>query len=279
MVCYLCTPIDLSFKLLSDHLDRLSPLRSAYHDSHGAAEPCDVGIYEETITDVLRWSDEPTQSENHAMVYWLYGDSRSTTTAIAQRVARYAEQKGRLVSSFFFSWAGDASLRNPAHLIPTIMYRAALFDMDLRRNIAHAISHDPDIQDRQATAQISVLVKGAFNNYEFPSGTRPLIVIDALDTCEHVDREGTANDIATLIKSLSAIPVCIELFITSRFTQITAPIVKQPGFPSYRTSVLPNSHIQKHWGYIVSPMPVLNADDKGVHLFNVEEFANGQETG
>jgi hypothetical protein len=157
-------------------LDRLHPLRSAYHDSQGAVKPHEPGTHEEVISDIMNWLTDCGQP----MVYWLYGDRRLTTSAIAQSIAIKAHEKDQLISSFFFAWNGDTAWRDSAHLIPTVMYKMARFDKDFLRCITGAISVEPDIRDRQASEQISFLVKMSFRHYKETGNRALLFVIDAL---------------------------------------------------------------------------------------------------
>jgi hypothetical protein len=167
------------------------------------------------------------------MVYWMYGDRRSTTSAIAQNIAIRAHQEGQLVSSFFFAWNGDAASRNHDHLIRTIMYKMAHFDKDFFRCITDTISNTPDIWVQKASEQISLLVKMSFRDYEKTVNRPLLIVIDALDTCNCVDDPAIARDIAMFAQALSEMPVQIKIFITGRFTQVTSQVTQCSEFPSY----------------------------------------------
>jgi hypothetical protein len=211
-------------------LGRLRPLQSAYHDFHGAAKLCEPGTHEEIISDIMDWLDDPGQP----MVYWMCGERRSTTTAIAQSIAKRAHQEGRLISSFFFAWKGDSACRDPEHLIPTIMYKVARFDKEFLRRIAQAISVEPDIRDREVAEQISYLVQKSFRGYEMSSIQPLLVVIDALDTCNRVDELATARNIAAFILALSSAPLHFKILITNRFAQITSSIIRQSKMPSYR---------------------------------------------
>jgi hypothetical protein len=239
-------------------LGRLRPLRSAYHDSRGAAKPCELGTQEEVISDIMDWLEDPSQPT----VYCMYGERRSTTTAIAQSIATQAHQEGWLVSSFFFAWNGNSEWRDPEHLIPTIMYKVARFDKEFLRRIARAISDEPDIRDRESVEQVSFLVQRSFRGYETSSTQPLLIVIDALDTCNRVDELTTARDIATFILALSSAPLHFKILITSRFAQITSSIIRYYEMPSYRMVEIP-SVMKEHQSQADFATHMLNINDRG----------------
>jgi hypothetical protein len=174
-------------------------------------------------------------------VYWMCGDSRSATSAIAQSVATQARYEGQRLASFFFSWQGGPEGREIANLIPTIMYSVARFDRDYLRFIAKAISVDPDIRDKEARWQISLLLKDPFPNTAMPIGPPLLIVIDALDACDRLDDPKTASDVALFIQTLTSMSLRVKFFITSRFARMMDKVVGSSGFPAYRSSELPSS--------------------------------------
>jgi hypothetical protein len=263
--CLVCIPFNvlehlLTYEDLSARLGCLRPLQSAYHDSQGAAKPCEPEAHEDVISDIWDWLIDRSQP----MVYWMYGDRRSTTTAIAQRIASRAHQEGRLVSSFFFAWKGDSACRDPAHLIPTIMYKVARFDKEFLRCITHTISIEPDIRDREATEQVSLLVQSSFRGYEMSSSQSLLIVIDALDTCNRIDEVATARDISILILALSSAPLHFKVLITSRFAQVTSSMIGCSEMPSYRMVELSPSVITENRHQANFATRMLGASDRGM---------------
>jgi hypothetical protein len=258
-----CIKISSHIYIFSARLDRLRPLQSAYHNSQNAAN--NFENQEEVTLDILDWLTDFGQP----MVYWLYGDRRSTTTAIAQSIAIQAHQEDRLVSSFFFAWNGDAASRDATHLIPTVMYKMARFDKDFLRCITRTIGVEPDIRDRKASEQISFLVDMSFRDYEETVNRPLLIVIDALDTCNLVHDPAIARDIAMFIQALSKMPMQIKIFITSRFTQVTSQISQCSEFPRYCTCELPPSIIRGNQSPVNVDRHILESDDDSashIHL-------------
>jgi hypothetical protein len=200
-------------------------------------------------------------------VYWMYGDSRSAISAIAQSVATQARNKGQRLASFFFSWQGVPEGRELADLIPTIMYSVARFDKDYLRSIAQAIRTDPDIRDKEAQWQISVLLKSLFSNTAMSSGPPLLIVIDALDACDRLDDPKSASDVALFIQTLTSMPLRVKFFITSRFARMMDQVVGSSGFPVYRSSELPLSKIREPEVQVDFAMHISDTD-KSAYLIN-----------
>jgi hypothetical protein len=249
----------LKYRYCLVRLDRLRPLQSAYHDSHDAPKSCEPEAHKSIISVILAWLNDRTKPT----VYWLYGERRSTTSAIAQSIATRAHQEGRLVSSFFFAWNGDSACRDPAHLVPTVMYKVARFDKEFLRRITHMMSIEPDIRDREAVKQVSVLVQGSFLSYEMSTSQPLLIVIDALDTCNCVDEVATARGIAAFILALSSAPPHFKILITSRFAQITSSITGSSKIPSYPTFELLTFPVKEHQTQGDFATRMLSASDRG----------------
>jgi hypothetical protein len=207
----------------------------------------------------MDWLIDPSQP----MVYWMYGERRSTTTAIAQSIASQAHQEGRLVSSYFFAWNGDSTCRDSEHLIPTVMYKVARFDKEFLRRIAHAISVEPDIRNRGAAEQVSILAQKSFQGYEMPSSQPWLIIIDAIDTCNRVEELGTARAIATFVRALSSAPLYFKILITSRFAQVTLSLIGYANMPSYRMVELHSSAMKELQPQADFKTHMLSANDRG----------------
>jgi hypothetical protein len=247
-----------------DRLDRLRPLHSALYNAWGAPDGCKEGSQHLVhVSEIFDWMNS---SDDRVPVFWMYGDTRFVTTAIAQSVAARAHQQGRLLASYMFSWTGDAARSHPAHLIATIMYQVALFDKDFLHRITTAINMDRDIRDKTISLQISVLLKLPFRDLVTTPGPGPtmLVVIDALDACDQLDDPGVARDIGLFIQTLTAIPWRIKILITSCFTSVLRQMFANAGFPEHRSLSIPNNLADYPFqNDRVSPM---SSADRGVSL-------------
>jgi hypothetical protein len=266
-VCYGLLIFSPITEKLTARLDRLHPLRSAFHDSHGAPKPCEAGTYNAILSDISSWMDNGNQSKNHAVVYVVYGSSRYTTSAIAQSIAIQAHNQGQLLTSFFFAWKGSSELCDVINLVPTLMYGTANFDKDYKRLIAHAINSNPDIRDKGVQKQISVLLKGPFKKAYASSHPPLLVVIDALDACNQLDDPDTASNLALLIQTWTLMPFRIKVLITCRFTQIMDRITTKPGFPIHQTALHLHCHMNKYQNQLdfAAQVPVADRGTSQIH--------------
>jgi hypothetical protein len=170
---------------------------------------------------VFDWADAKNTSDDQTSVFWLHGNSRFATTNIAQRVAMRAQNEGRLLSSFFFSWTGGDETRVPAHLIPTVMYKIAQFDKDFLRRISISIGLDRDLRDKPSSQQILQLLKQSFAGAMMPSLLPPLlVVIDAMDACKDLDKSEISDEVGSFLKALAGPPFFAKFLVTSRFGQV-----------------------------------------------------------
>jgi hypothetical protein len=198
---------------------------------------------EEIISEIFEWADNLRLAHDHNSVFLMHGDHRSAVTTISRYVVTRARNEGRLLASYFFPWMGEAKHRDPAELIPTIIYQIAMFDKDLLRRIADAIAMDRDIRDREADSQIQMLLDLPLKDASIHSRLLPLIVIDAVDACDGLDSDHVASGIGSFIAKLTSMtPLHIKIFITCRFPKIVEEVLKQPGSPPSYYSFVLTSH-------------------------------------
>jgi hypothetical protein len=240
-------------------------LHSAFHDAWGVGILCQEGTDKKIISDIFDWADDCSQLNNHAMVLWVHGGARLATTAVAQGVAKRAHEEDRLLASYFFSWTGDAERCDPANLIPTIMYKIALFDEDFLRRVAHAVDMERDIRDKDASVQISLLLKNSFEHAITASGAPLLIVIDAMDACNHLDVPKVAQDIASFLQTLTALPLRVKIVITSRFTQTIIRVLEKLHAPGHQSLEMPPFGVEERRTQLNIASHVSEAD-KGTPL-------------
>jgi hypothetical protein len=65
-------------------LDRLQPVKSAFHDAYGAAPACFEGTRTQLLDEIAIWMADPSAK----LVYWLTGVAGTGKTTIAQSVAK-----------------------------------------------------------------------------------------------------------------------------------------------------------------------------------------------
>jgi hypothetical protein len=251
-------------EVASARLRLLRPLSSASYDSWGTSSSRGATSYDEIISNILNWVDEKAHTKNDTKILWMHGDERSTTSDIARNVAVQASENGQLLASFFFSWTGAATMREPANLIPTIMYQIALFDNDFLRRIVGAIGRDRDIRDKAANIQISTLLKRSFQHAIMPFSSQPLIVIDALDVCNGLHRPQVVEDIGSFLQVLVSEPFFVKVLVTSRFKQPIRRLLEGSNAIRYQSVALP-ALTKEQFLQVESEM--LDSD-RGTELFN-----------
>jgi hypothetical protein len=194
-------------------LDRLQPVKSAFHDAHGAAPACLQGTRTQILGEISIWMADPSAK----LVYWLTGVAGTGKTTIAQSVATMAEERGCLAATFFFSrTAGSAKRRRAAAVIPTLIYQLAYRHEIFRDYICRAVSSDRDIRERLVVKQAKLLFADALQSSTRPPPLPLVIVLDALDECDKENGREGGDLIPVLLHSLDKLPFSVKVFITSR---------------------------------------------------------------
>jgi hypothetical protein len=198
---------------LLDLLDRLQPVKSAFHDAHGAAPACLDGTRTQLLDEISVWMADPSAK----LVYWLTGVAGTGKTTIAQSVASMAKERKCLAATFFFSrTSGSADRRRAAAVIPTLAYQLAYRHDMLRDYICGAISTDRDVGERQVAMQAKTLLADALEGSRQALPLPLVIVLDALDECDKENGREGGDLIPVLLHSLEKLPFCIKIFVTSR---------------------------------------------------------------
>jgi hypothetical protein len=194
-------------------LDRLQPVRSAFHDAEGAALACLEGTRTQILNEISVWMADPSAK----LVYWLTGVAGTGKTTIAQSVAHMAEERGCLAATFFFSrTAGSAERRRAAAVIPTLVYQLACRHEIFRDCICRAISTDRDISGSLVVKQAKTFFAEALQSSALPLPLPLVIVLDALDECDKENGREGGDLIPVLLHSLDKLPFSVKIFITSR---------------------------------------------------------------
>jgi hypothetical protein len=194
-------------------LDRLQPVKSAFHDAHGAATACLEGTRTQLLDEISAWMADPSAK----LVYWLTGVAGTGKTTIAQSVASIAKERKCLAATFFFSrTSGSADRRRAAAVIPTLAYQLANRHHMFRDCICAAISTDRDVGERQVALQAKTLLVDALGGSRQALPLPLVIVLDALDECDKENGREGGDLIPVLLHSLEKLPFCIKIFVTSR---------------------------------------------------------------
>jgi hypothetical protein len=194
-------------------LDRLQPVKSAFHDAHGSAPACLEGTRAQLLDEISAWMEDPSAK----LVYWLTGVAGTGKTTIAESVAYMAADQKCLAATFFFSrTSGSAERRRAAAVIPTVAYQLAYRHRMFYDCICDAISTDRDVCERQVAMQAKTLLSDALGGSPRSLPLPLLIVLDALDECDKENGHEGGDLIPVLLDALGRLPFSIKVFITSR---------------------------------------------------------------
>ncbi|TDL18320.1 hypothetical protein BD410DRAFT_793366 [Rickenella mellea] len=196
---------------LEELFGRLPSVPNATYNSlaRNSVATCLKGTREEFLSKVHAW----VENLNQPPVFWLSGLAGTGKTTIAQTIAEYYGERGRLGASFFYS-RDQQDRREINHLFPTLALQLGDFSPSLRFLIAKAIKTDKMILRRNWKTQLRCLILEPLAGV-MPSFRSPIVVVlDALDECEN--QETAAEIVRLLITKIHDANLPIKFFITSR---------------------------------------------------------------
>jgi len=174
-----------------------------------------------TRTELLRQISEWAELSDSKCIFWLNGMAGTGKSTIARTVAQFLEEDGHLGASFFFK-KGEADRDNARRFISTITKQLIAHDQQLASSTLRAIEKDPHISAKSLRDQFNKLILQPLQGLKLNRTTMMVIVIDALDECEH------ENEIRTILELLPQVQysttIRLKVFLTSRPTN---PILRE----------------------------------------------------
>jgi hypothetical protein len=169
---------------------------------------CFKGTRTRLLNEIASWiaNDDPSL----APIYVLDGVAGIGKSTIAKTVAENAAGINTLGASFFFS-RNDDKRKTAKTFFPTIAYQLAHYDKDFADEIHKALLRTPHVVTQMPVKQYSTLIMEPLTEAFAVAGHPILIVIDALDECEH-DADALLKIFADSIKNMPR----LKLFITTR---------------------------------------------------------------
>ncbi|KDQ51877.1 hypothetical protein JAAARDRAFT_703682, partial [Jaapia argillacea MUCL 33604] len=218
--------LEYTTRRIGSIIDTLKPkyVSDAAYDCHNSSL-CLKDSREDVIEKVLNWA----AADGGPRIFWLYGLAGLGKSTIARTVAdrlKMADGPGpKLAATFFFS-RDFADRSNISKFFPTIAQQLAISHAFIRADMHNILTEDPSILDKDPQHQFTTLILDTIRRYagSFPT---PIVVVDALDECEHQDADRLID---LLLKALNdchlptadqCTPICnhhlpIRFFVTSR---------------------------------------------------------------
>ncbi|KAJ6118780.1 hypothetical protein N7471_013400 [Penicillium samsonianum] len=172
---------------------------------------CLQGTRTELLQQIMGWSMSPSQKS----IFWLKGMAGTGKSTISRTVARSLKDANQLGASFFFK-RGEGDRGNAKRFFPTLTRQLMLKISGMRPGVQKALDHDPDIASKSPREQFEKLLLQPLLNVDQlgPQPQTAVMVIDALDECEH--DEDVRNIIQLLPLLQQAKAVRLRIFLTSR---------------------------------------------------------------
>ncbi|KAG8940928.1 hypothetical protein FRC03_005007, partial [Tulasnella sp. 419] len=201
-------------RMITDLLNRLPHAQARYDAGvRNQASGCLEGTRTALLQAIQHWIDDANPQA--PQVFWLCGLAGTGKSTVAQTVAETLQKSNRLGASFFFS-RDEAERRNPLLLFSSIAYQLAWFHTSFQRCIASSLESNPDLGRAVMRTQLEKLIIEPLQKVPINEAPRSsvVIVIDALDECNDVDR--VIDRIIILASELPSLPFRFKIFITSR---------------------------------------------------------------
>ncbi|KAL4992898.1 hypothetical protein BDV10DRAFT_198750 [Aspergillus recurvatus] len=172
---------------------------------------CLQGTRTVLLQQIMDWAMLPSQKS----IFWLRGMAGTGKSTISRTVAESLKNTNHLGASFFFK-RGEGDRANAKKFFPTLTRQLMLRISELRPGVWKALRDDPDIVSKSLKEQFEkLLLQPLLTLNKFGRQAQTLvIVVDALDECEH------AQDVRAIIRLLPSLQkaeaVSLRVFVTSR---------------------------------------------------------------
>ncbi len=131
-------------------------------------------------------------------------------SAIVHTIAHLCDQRGILLSSFFFR---EGNVTSPECLWSGVARSLAIKSKSYRQTLTSTLENDPSIATAAFDEQFKKLILEPLHHGPPPADSPLIIVIDALDECD----EYASQTLSKLLRdSVLGLPRCLKFFVTSR---------------------------------------------------------------
>ncbi|KAF4232359.1 hypothetical protein CNMCM6805_010005 [Aspergillus fumigatiaffinis] len=173
---------------------------------------CLQGTRAELLRKIMDWAVSPSQEK---CIFWLNGMAGTGKSTISRTAAKKLKDTNHLGASFFFK-RGEGDRGNAKKFFPTLTRQLIFRISGLRAGVQKAFDKDPEITTKSLKEQFEQLLLQPLLSLDQPDlhPSTAVIVIDALDECDH------DQDIRTIIRLLPLLQrakaIRLRIFLTSR---------------------------------------------------------------
>jgi hypothetical protein len=173
---------------------------------------CLQGTRTELLRKIMDWAVSPSQEK---CIFWLNGMAGTGKSTISRTAAKKLKDTNNLGASFFFK-RGEGDRGNAKKFFPTLTRQLIFRISGLRAGVQKAFDKDPEITTKSLKEQFEQLLLQPLLSLDQPDlhPSTAVIVIDALDECDH------DQDIRTIIRLLPLLQrakaIRLRIFLTSR---------------------------------------------------------------
>jgi hypothetical protein len=171
---------------------------------------CLPGTRSILLDEIIEWMHRPTSER----ILWLSGAAGTGKSSVANSIAEYFHNLGRLGASFRFN-RHDARAETPGLLFGNICHQLALFDDQLRVAVLSAIHHGSG-GAMSLRMQARTLLVETTKSAEIIGPV--VIVIDAIDESGLDDSHEPTREtlVQAIVRELPALPASVKVLVTSR---------------------------------------------------------------
>lgn len=169
---------------------------------------CLAGTRTHLLGQIMDWARQPQDK----CIFWLNGMAGTGKSTISRTLARALNEAGLLGATFFFK-RGEGNQGNAMKLFPTLIRQLVTNVPQLLPHVWKSVNENPGIGATSLEVQFDTLLLQPLLHLEGYGGDK-VIIIDALDECEHDTDE---KEIITLLSRLQiAQSIRLRVFLTSR---------------------------------------------------------------
>jgi len=186
-------------------LSRLKDVKTSYDRNLCCMEDTRKSLLEK----IVAWVANGLGQTDGGNTYWIYGLPGIGKTSLAHSICASLDDKEQLAGAFFCR-RDDQELREPRHIIPTLIRKLAILFPPFRRIVAEFLRNNPNItpESMRPTLFLEFIRKLP----RLPKKTL-IFVIDALDECG--SPESRPGVLQALIDATTCAP-WLKVIITSR---------------------------------------------------------------